>query len=192
MDFKTTSTNRIACKAQSRGVTFIEFMVASALSSIVLLALGSLSYYSARTFASIANYTDLDNKSRGALDVMTKDIRQCEGLTNASANKLEFNYAPNVLLSYLYDSSLKTLTRKLANSATGVTTTKVLLTECDFLEFAIFKRNPLGGTYDQYPTTVEAPNCKLVQLNWVCSRQLLGMRAHTESVQSAKIVIRRQ
>ncbi len=186
MDFKTTFTSQASRRAACRGVTLIEFAVASCLASIVLLVLGSLSYYSARTFASIANYTDLDNKSRGALDIMTKDIRQCERLTSATATKLVFDYGGGVTLSYTYDSYNKTLTRTLNTSS------KILLTGCDFLQFAIFKRNPLDGTYDQYPTTVEAANCKLVQLNWVCSRQLFGARANTESVQSAKIVIRRQ
>lgn len=186
MDFKTTFINRTAFKSACRGATLIEFMVASGLASLVLLVLSSLTYYSARTFASIANYTDLDNKSRNALDVMTKDIRQCERLTSATDKKLVFDYGSGVSLSYTYDSGERTLTRTLNNAS------KVLLTECDYLQFAIFKRNPLAGTYDQYPTTAEATNTKLVQLNWVCSRQLLGSRANTESVQSAKIVIRRQ
>ena len=187
MDFKTTFTKRPGVKTACRGATLVEFAVASGLSSLVLLVLASLTYYSARTFASIANYTDLDNKSRNALDVMTKDIRQCEKLISATEKKLIFDYGSGVTLSYTYDSAERKLSRKLGNAAS-----KVLLTECDFLQFAIFKRNPLAGTYDQYPTTVEATNTKLVQLNWVCSRQLLGSRANTESVQSAKIVIRRQ
>ena len=65
------------------------------------------------------------------------------------------------------------------------------MTECDYLRFAIFQRNPIGGTYDQY-ATASATNCKLVQLNWICSRTILGAKVNTESVQSAKIVIRRQ
>jgi hypothetical protein len=33
---------------------------------------------------------------------------------------------------------------------------------------------------------------KLVQVTWVCSRSILGKKVNTESVQSAKVVIRKQ
>ncbi|MBI4659259.1 MAG: hypothetical protein HY735_10495, partial [Verrucomicrobia bacterium] len=55
----------------------------------------------------------------------------------------------------------------------------------------IYQRNPIGGTYDQYPTGA-ASTCKLVQLRWICSRKILGVAKNTESVQSAKVVIRKQ
>ena len=55
----------------------------------------------------------------------------------------------------------------------------------------MFQRNPVNGKYDQYPTAT-ASQCKLVQLRWVCSRDLIHARRNTESVQSAKIVIRKQ
>ena len=134
MNLKTTSNNPANRWKASRGVTLIEFSIASGLASLILLVLGSMSFYSARTFASIANYTDLDNKSRTALDIMTKDIRQSERLTSASTTKLEFLYSPGVTLSYTYDPTEKTLTRTLGNAS------KVLLTECDFLKFSLFKR----------------------------------------------------
>ena len=66
-----------------------------------------------------------------------------------------------------------------------------LLIECDYLHFGIFQRNPVGGTYDQYPAATPA-TCKLVQLRWLCSRDLIHSKFNTESVQSAKIVIRKQ
>ena len=34
--------------------------------------------------------------------------------------------------------------------------------------------------------------CKLVDLNWRCSRQILQQKVNTESVQTAKIVIRNE
>lgn len=183
MDFKTTSIKR--AQRSRRGLGLIEFVVATGISSLVLAALGSLGYFSARSFAAMANYVDLDMKSRAALDQMSKDIRQCDSLASFATNKLVFNYGSGISLTYQYDGSAKTLTRTLNNLS------KVLLTECDYLNFAIFQRNPVGGTYNQYPTA-DPSTCKLVQLNWVCSRTILGSRANTESVQSAKIVIRRQ
>jgi hypothetical protein len=71
-------------------------------------------------------------------------------------------------------------------------TTTVLLKDCDFLDFQVFQRNSVNGTYDQYPATLDDTAVKLVQVSWVCSRRLIGNLLNTESVQSAKIVIRKQ
>ena len=47
----------------------------------------------------------------------------------------------------------------------------------------------VSNSFDCYaPATVA--NAKLVQVTWNCSRQILGNKANTESVQSAKIAIR--
>ena len=69
---------------------------------------------------------------------------------------------------------------------------QVLLTECDFLTFSNYQRNPYYGQYDQYPVTTSPTNSKLVSLTWVCSRKITGAKMNTESVQTAKIVIRKQ
>ncbi len=173
-------------------MTLVEVMVATGVGSIVLVAVMALSLFSARTFAALTNYVQLDIKSRTALDTIATDIRQADALTAATSTSLTFRTMdPDTgvtnTLAYNYDSSRTTLTRTLAGQST------VLLTNCTFLQFSIFKRNPEGGTYDQYP--VDDPGrpdlCKLVQLTWVCSRNVLGRFANTESVQSAKIVMRK-
>ena len=58
------------------------------------------------------------------------------------------------------------------------------------LGFTSLFRNPVGGSVDQYSTTDPAL-CKVVQLSWTCSRKVLGKKSTTESVQSAKVVIRK-
>jgi hypothetical protein len=62
---------------------------------------------------------------------------------------------------------------------------------CQDLSFSIFQRNTASGTFDQFPATLTNNAVKLVQLNWTCQRTVFG-RLNTESVQSAKIVIRNQ
>jgi len=168
-------------------MTLVELMVASAIGSIVSLGLASLVFYSGRSFASMANYVDLDHRSRIALDTMSRAIRQAKRLTSFTSTSLAFEDSDGGTLSFVYDSSARTLTR----SKNGTPDPDPLLQECDFLEFSIYQRNPVGGTYDQYPTATPG-TCKLVQLNWVCSRKILGLKKNTESVQSAKIVIRKQ
>jgi hypothetical protein len=71
-------------------------------------------------------------------------------------------------------------------------TKRTLLDHCDFLDFQIFQRNRVGGSYDQYPVTINESAAKIVQVSWICSRSLIGSLINSESVQSAKIVIRKQ
>jgi len=172
------------------GFTLVELMVAAALGSLVLIAVLSLGFYTARSFAALTNYVDLDNHSRNALDVITSEIRQADRLVAGNETSLVFQHtnpatgaAYNV--SYVYSPVARTLTRVEGSSR------RTMLEECNFLRFRIFQRNPIGGTYDQYPTA-NPGTCKLVQMSWICSRDILGTRANTESVQSAKVVIRKQ
>ena len=173
-------------------MTLVELMVATGVGSIVLAAVMALSLFSARSFAALGNYVDLDIKSRTALDQMSSDIRQADKLTAASSTSLTFqttdpNTSNTVSLVYNYNPATQILTR----TYNGQTTTN--LTGCTFLQFSIFQRNTIGGTYDQYPIDdMNRPDlCKLVQLTWVCQRSILGRIANTESVQSAKVVMRK-
>lgn len=160
-------------------------MVAAAIGSMLLVSAGMLASYSARSYAAMTNYVDLDNRSRKALNKLTRDVRQANYLSSYTSQQLVFMDFDNASLTYTYSPSAKTLVR-LKNDVS-----ETLLTECDFLQFNIYQRNPVGGSYDQYPTAT-ATNCKVVQVSWVCSRHILGARINTESVQSAKIVIRKQ
>lgn len=168
-------------------MTLVEIMVGSAIGSILLLSITSLSFYTGRSFASLANYVDLDNYSRKALDNMSQQIRQTNRLLSFTSTTLSFEDSDGGTLTYTYDPNARTLVR----SKNGVNDPVPLLKECNFLEFSVFQRNPMGGSYNQYPTATAA-TCKLVQLKWICSRDMIRSRVNTESVQSAKIVIRKQ
>lgn len=163
----------------------LQLLVASGVASLVIAVVASLSLFSGRSFAALANYVDLDARSRNALDLMTKEIRQAKELRSYQTNELVLLDGDDQELKYTYDPAARTLTW----SRNGQS--EVLLTECDFLQFAIFQRNPVNGQYDVYPTGTPA-TCKLIQLSWVCSRTILGAKVNTESVQSAKVVIRKQ
>jgi hypothetical protein len=64
----------------------------------------------------------------------------------------------------------------------------VLLTQCDTLFFDLSQRNP-SNNFTFYPIS-DPRTAKLVDVTWTCSRQLLQAKVNTESVQTAKIVIR--
>jgi hypothetical protein len=166
-------------------MTLVEIMVALAVASILLLAVATLGLYGGRSFAGLANYTDLDARSRHALDRLTKDVRQVNRLTASTSTSLTFEDADGSSLQYVYSPGNRTLSRVKGGA------TEVLLTECDSLSFAIFQRNPINGTYNQYPTASPATT-KLINVTWTCSRKILGNTMNTENVQTAKVVIRKQ
>lgn len=186
MVFKITSTKRAGQQSRA-GVTLIELMVTVAICSVLLVGLAALIFYTGRSFAAMANYVELDSTSRTALDTMSREIRQTKRLISGTSTNLTFEDFDGKELVFSYNETARTLTR----AKDGVADAEPLLTECNFLEFSMFQRNPISGKYDQYPTA-DPTTCKLVQLRWICSRDLIKARWNTESVQSAKIVIRKQ
>jgi len=173
-------------------MTLVELMVATGVGSIVLAAVMVLMFFSARSFAAVTNYVDLDARSRGTLDRMSQEIRETDGLAPGgySATQLIFTgkdpaTSNSYTLSYTYDPAAKTLVRSKGGE------TQLLLTQCQSLNWNMFQRNMTNGTDQPLPTT-NVTTCKLIQLTWVCTRSILGSAVNTESVQSAEIVIRKK
>ena len=159
-------------------MTLAEMMIAVAIGSIVLAVVGVLSIYSGRNFESMGNYVGLDSASRKSLDQIIREIRGATVLTAFQTNKLTFtDHGTNLV--YAYDPILQTLTRG----------TNVLLTNCVSLQFGIYQRNPTNN--GAFVPTTDPANCKLVDLTWKCVRtNYMSTKLNTESVQTAKIVIR--
>jgi len=171
---------------RTAGFTITEFLVAMTIGFICLAGTAALSIYTARSFAAMGNYMELDKNSRNALDKMTQIIREADGVLSFDQQSVKLSYH-GIPLSFDYTPSSKVVSMTNTN---GVKTT--LLTDCTFLDFQVFQRNSVAGTYDQYPFTTDESAAKIVQVSWICSRHLVGNLLNTESVQSAKIVIRKQ
>ena len=62
------------------------------------------------------------------------------------------------------------------------------LTGCHSLTRATCRHSPAGGSYGVYPPAA----AKVENISWICSRSIFGNSINTESVQTARIVIRRQ
>ncbi|MBI5387051.1 MAG: hypothetical protein HZA90_20460 [Verrucomicrobia bacterium] len=184
MDCKTTFISR--GRGRAGGFSIIENWVAIAIFGILMAAVMGFSLYTGKSFAGLSNYVDLEQRSQLALDRMTKDIRMTQYLASFNTNQLVFQDNDGTPLTFTYNAGDKTLVRSKGG------TNQVLLTECDFLSFSNYQRNPIAGTYEQFPTTLSATNTKLVSVTWVCSRKITGTKMNTESVQTAKIVIRKQ
>jgi len=185
MECKITST-RSRSDRSSSGFTLVEFLVAIPLGLLAMGLVVSFAIYTSRSFAGLLNYADLENNSRLAVDRMGQQIRQATALTGFTTNKLTFNDYDGNSLVFDYNKTNRTLVRTKSNVST------VLLSECDSLNFSIFQRCTTNGTFGNYPTTLQASNTKVVQMTWACSRIVAGAKMNTESMQTAKIVIRNQ
>ena len=180
-------------------MTLVELMVASAVAGTVATAVLAFGLFSARSFTALGNYIDMHNGSRPALDLMVADIRQANGCsTSLTLSPVRLTLVgTNVVnslpytLTYSYDTNGLTLWRTYVDAHGSET--KELLTGCTSFALSYFQRNPTNGTYDVYP--VDDPShpdlCKLIQITWTCSRTILGKPANSESVQSARVVIRK-
>ena len=186
MDFKTTSTKR-APRRRQLGFALAEAWIAVGITALLLMVIASFTEFSGRSFAALFNYVDLDDVNRIAMDRITRDVRQAMKVTNASTNSLTLMEADgSTLCTYAYDSAKRQLTR-----TRGSGTNEVILTDCDRLSFTIGQRNTVSGSYDVYPVAT-AGTAKVVNVAWSCSRTIFGYKENTESVQTARIVIRKQ
>src|SRR5581483_7398876 len=203
MECKAISiTNRHFQNAARRctsAFTLLEMIVATAVASLVFLAAASMTIYSARAFSALLNYTDLDQYSRRCLDQLVRDVRSADALayaggaigTNAQYTQLIFNVSGGSSnLSYTFDAASGGLwrTNGVPGAAGTIVTTNLI--QCTNLVFTTFSDRSTNGTFDQFPET-NAPNVRLIKVDWTCTRSVLGQKVNTESVQSAKIVLRR-
>jgi prepilin-type N-terminal cleavage/methylation domain-containing protein len=177
-------------RALDSGLTLVEMMIAVALGVLLLGIIASLTWYTAQSFVALGNYDDLDRYSRTALDTMSRDIRQARSLVSYQTNRLVFqDYDGATNLTYAWNPGTRILARQKANITT------VLLTNCDRLTFTISQRSP-SNNFKFYPAinhitgTFDPTMCKLVDVSWTCSRQIRGQAVNTESIQTAKIVLR--
>ena len=178
MDCRLTSTKR-----RRAGVTIPEFLIAVGITGVVLAQVCLLWLYSSRSFAAQYTYADMDQRSQRALDNLTKTIRQCKSLTNFTTTRITLVDFDDRPLTLAFENGQL---RQLKSPALP----RTLLTNCISGQFAMYQRNPVSGTLDQYPTT--DPNlCKLVEVRWVCSRRLVPTAPKTtETMQSARIALR--
>ena len=179
------------------GFTLVEISVAVAVGSLVLAAVASLTMYAAKASLAMVNYTDLDTKSRYALDIISREIRQASGVLSFQTNQTVSSFT----LTNANQAAAITLTynpsaRSVVMSKTGQADLAAL-TECDTWNFSFYQRTPYVTTTNilYYPATngagvLDVNLCKLINLSWKCSRTIFAQKVNTESVQAAQIVLR--
>ncbi len=178
-------------------MSLVEVMVAMGLSSLVLAAVGSLTLYGSRSSVALVNYSELESRSRHALDYASREMRQASQLlaftTNANEKSLTFTNADEaVTVTLTWDGNERTLVFEKTGQPP-----QTLLTECDRWDFALYQRTPWVTPTNVmfYPATnnlgvLDLRLCKLVSMTWRCSRQIFARKVNTENVQAAQIVLR--
>jgi hypothetical protein len=181
---KITSTER-GRQGRVSGSALIEAIMAIGITAMLILSLFSFMFFSGKSFAALFNYVDLDDVNRVAIDTLTRDVRQSNKVTASTTNSLTLEDSDGSSIVYAYSPSTKSLTRNKNGSS------RVILTECTRLNFNLGQRNTSTGGYNVYPAATPA-TCKVVNVSWMCSRSIYGQAVNTESVQTARIVIRKQ
>jgi type II secretory pathway pseudopilin PulG len=177
------------------GWTLMEMMITVAISTIVMASLMTVMLFATKDFKAMANYAELNQSSRYALDVMNRDFQNASRVVAGDSDSITLTNSDGDRFSYAYDSTATTLTRYFTNSD-GDIYTKVLLTNCDALAFSFFMRVPTNAiptnSYGPFfiPVGADKTETKLVNVDWKCSRTIQGAKANTESVQTAQIAIR--
>ncbi|HEV2436302.1 MAG TPA: prepilin-type N-terminal cleavage/methylation domain-containing protein [Verrucomicrobiae bacterium] len=176
-------------KRSRAGWTLVEMLVALFCGMIILASLTAVTVFASRSYLAIANYRDLDNNSRNALDVMSRDIRSMAVVTSYSSSAISLSNIDGSTVTFSWNPAATTFTRTYT-PAGGTATTSTLLTNCTILVFQVYSQVPTNSF--QFPSTDSNPSeTKLIDVSWRCARSILGgAETNSESVQTAKIVIR--
>ena len=192
-----TICNAVIKRSSRQGMSLVEMMVAVAAGSLVLAAAATMWIFTARSFASTGNYMDMDTKSRQAVDLMLRDIRQATsivGFQNTGSNNwltVTNSLAAGTGATFAWNSDSRSLVCRKSGQPD-----KVYLTECDLWAFSLYQRTPhTNGTYVFFPATnvsgtIDLSITKLVNMTWKCSRKIIGKTLNTENVQTAQVVLR--
>lgn len=171
------------------GFTLVEMMVTVLVLSLLIATVVALSMYTTRTFCMIGNYVTLDSQSRNGSDVLGRQIRDASALISYRTNSNPYLLFTNATTGQLVDIYY-TNNSALMLAQTGQTT-QMLLTNCNSWTFSLYNRAPniTSTNVTFYPAT-NAASCKVINMTWKCSRNIMGSPMNTESVLTAQIVLR--
>lgn len=182
MKLNFSKTSRIGNALRRRGVTLLETLVATAIGSFVGGSIITTGVTLTDTMVAIGNYCDLNRASRTTLDTMSADLRNTASVTQVNSSSVTVsNNITGEVISYSWDGRdnvIRTINGQ----------TRLMLKGCDLFTISNFQRNPTNDF--QFVPASSAATTKLISVSWHCSRQILGAKLNTESVQTAQICIR--
>jgi len=169
---------------RSSGFTLIEMLVGVSLGLLILAGVGSVYIFSAKSFISMSNYSDLSSKNRHASDIVSRDIRAALNVASATSNQLVL-HSRGGDITYAFDPLAKTLSRGQMGQ------TQVLLQAVSFLNFQLYSRPTNGASYEDFPAA-NVTNAKLVAFQWSCARRVFAAETNSHGIEAALIELRNQ
>ena len=123
------------------------------------------------------------------MDTLTKEIRQSKLVTDVQSNSFSVINGDGVSVTYWFNPDLKQFIRSASDGSS-----RVLISSCALIQFDVFQRNTVAGTWDQYPAATNnwSEFVKVIRLTWKAARAIPGGPGVSENVQTAKIIIRKQ
>jgi prepilin-type N-terminal cleavage/methylation domain-containing protein len=172
-----------------RGFTLVEMLIATGLFGMASASICTLYLVTTRGFAAMANYAELDKINRTAMDNLTKEIRQSKLVTDVQSNSFSVINGDGVSVTYWFNQDQKQFIRSASDGSS-----RVLISSCALIQFDVFQRNNVAGTWDQYPIATNnwSEYVKVIRLTWKAARAVPGGPGVSENVQTAKIIIRKQ
>jgi type II secretory pathway component PulJ len=167
--------------------TLLEMMVATAVLSISGAAVCTAYLFGLRSFQALSNYAQLDQKNREGMDRITKEIRQASTMRPSQTGAISFVAGNGAEITYRHDA----VTRQVTRWSNGVNTGPILF-DCDAPRYQMGRRFPTPTNELPYEETSAVNDAKILDLTWKTGRQLRGNLTNTESIQTAKIVLRRK
>jgi type II secretory pathway pseudopilin PulG len=168
----------------TKAFTLPETLIATGISTIVALTMVTMMVHMAQSTKAIQNYDQFEQESRNALDKFTRDVRQANCVGGFSSNAIALNM-PNGVVNYTYIPYARMITRWDGR------TFAVAVRNCIQCQFKIYQRNPPTANYDQFFTTTDLSQAKLMEVNWRCASTNSDGTINSGSFQSAKVVIRK-
>ena len=178
-----TKSNR-----QAGAFSLVEMLIAAGVATIVLTMTMTIYMFGLRSFAAIGNYAVMDSKSRQALDLMLKEVRQASKVVGFQTTgttrwlSVASTNSPAATNTFTWDSTTSLFTWAKTGQAT-----RTLLTGCSQWSFGCYMRAPDAN--GNFVATTDGARTKLINMSWSCSRTN-AFKVNTESMVTAEVVLR--
>ena len=184
MDCRITCSTKTKRPIRLAAFTLVELLIASGVSSLVMIVLASLTLYSSQHFAFLTDQVSLQAKSLQMTDQFIKDARQARRVVTATQNELTLDHGASTV-TYKYEPSQKQLTRQ-----AGLGTPRTMLTDVEQVKFSGFQRTPKKGAFQPYDIST-TNEMKVVYCSWTCAKEKPGGgKKSVRESQTAKAVLR--
>lgn len=197
MKLRVTMPSAARCVRRC-AMTLLEMMVSLGIGAMVLAMVAMLVSYGGRSFASLGNYSILEQQSRIGIDRMTREIRQANAVLGWQTNALpKWLLLTNSFVELDGTTNGYTIRYTWANDGRLVSQRSTdaqeeeLLVGCDSWEFGLWKRAPRQNQDNAFYPATNASQCTMITMTWKCSRFILGTNlVNTEAAQTMQIVLR--